>query len=97
MERFSSRIDIFGEQDEMTDKTLQLDLVTLPTKYIALCEFTGNLMNKSAKDIDEQVELFLRLTNFEVNEMPIDEEKLKKFLEEEEGRWILDEQDKLNG
>ena len=97
MERFSSRIDIFGEQDEMTDKTLQLDLATLPTKYIALCEFTGNLMNKSAKDIDEQVELFLRLTNFEVNEMPIDEEKLKKFLEEEEGRWILDEQDKLNG
>ena len=97
MERFSSRIDIFGEQDEMTDKTLQLDLVTLPTKYIALCEFTGNLMNKSAKDIDEQVELFLRLTNFEVNEMPIDNEKLKKFLEEEEGRWILDEQDKLNG
>jgi len=97
VERFSSRIDIFGEQDEMTDKTLQLDLVTLPTKYIALCEFTGNLMNKSAKDIDEQVELFLRLTNFEVNEMPIDNEKLKKFLEEEEGRWILDEQDKLNG
>ena len=97
MERFSSRIDIFGEQDEMTDKTLQLDLATLPTKYIALCEFTGNLMNKSAKDIDEQVELFLRLTNFEVNEMPIDNEKLKKFLEEEEGRWILDEQDKLNG
>ena len=97
MERFSSRIDIFGEQDEMTDKTLQLDLVTLPTKYIALCEFTGNLMNKSAKDIDEQVELFLRLTNFEVNEMPIDNEKLKKFLEEEEGRWILDEQDTLNG
>jgi len=81
----------------MTDKTLQLDLATLPTKYIALCEFTGNLMNKSAKDIDEQVELFLRLTNFEVNEMPIDNEKLKKFLEEEEGRWILDEQDKLNG
>ena len=81
----------------MTDKTLQLDLATLPTKYIALCEFTGNLMNKSAKDIDEQVELFLRLTNFEVNEMPIDIEKLKKFLEEEEGRWILDEQDKLNG
>ena len=81
----------------MTDKTLQLDLATLPTKYIALCEFTGNLMNKSAKDIDEQVELFLRLTNFEVNEMPIDKEKLKKFLEEEEGRWILDEQDKLNG
>ena len=97
MERFSSRIDIFGEQDEMTDKTLQLDLATLPTKYIALCEFTGNLLNKSAKDIDEQVELFLRLTNFEVNEMPIDNEKLKKFLEEEEGRWILDEQDKLNG
>ena len=79
------------------DKSLQLDLATLPTKYIALCEFTGNLMNKSAKDIDEQVELFLRLTNFEVNEMPIDNEKLKKFLEEEEGRWILDEQDKLNG
>ena len=79
------------------DKSLQLDLETLPTKYIALCEFTGNLLNKSAKDIDEQVELFLRLTNFEVNEMPIDNEKLKKFLEEEEGRWILDEQDKLNG
>ena len=76
MERFSSRIDIFGELDEMTDKTLQLDLATLPTKYIALCEFTGNLMNKSAKDIDEQVELFLRLTNFEVNEMPIDNDKL---------------------
>ena len=79
------------------DKSLQLDLATLPTKYIALCEFTGNLMNKSAKVIDEQVELFLRLTQFEVSETPIDEEKLKKFLEEEEGRWILDEQDKLNG
>ena len=81
----------------MKDKSLQLDLATLPTKYIALCEFTGNLMNKSAKVIDEQVELFLRLTQFEVSETPIDEEKLKKFLEEEEGRWILDEQDKLNG
>ena len=79
------------------DKSLQLDLETLPTKYIALCEFTGNLMNKSAKVIDEQVELFLRLTQFEVSETPIDEDKLKKFLEEEEGRWILDEQDKLNG
>ena len=79
------------------DKSLQLDLATLPTKYIALCEFTGNLMNKSAKVIDEQVELFLRLTQFEVSETPIDEDKLKKFLEEEEGRWILDEQDKLNG
>ena len=79
------------------DKSLQLDLETLPTKYIALCEFTGNLLNKSAKDIDEQVELFLRLTNFEVNEMPIDKEILIKFLEEEEGRWTLDEQDKLNG
>ena len=79
------------------DKSLQLDLATLPTKYVALCEFTGNFLNKSAKDIDEQVELFLRLTQFEVSETPINAEELKKFLEEEEGRWILDEQDKLNG
>ena len=50
------------------DKSLQLDLSTLPTKYIALCEFTAQLMNSSAKDIDEQVELFLRLTQFEVTE-----------------------------
>jgi hypothetical protein len=56
------------------DKSLQLDLATLPTKYIALCEFTGNLMNKSAKDIDEQVELFLKLTNFEVSESPFDDD-----------------------
>ena len=79
----------------MTDKSLQLDLETLPTKYIALCEFTGNLMNKSAKDIDEQVELFLRLTQFEVSEIPIDAEELKKFLDEEEERW--GHIDKLNG
>jgi hypothetical protein len=77
------------------DKTLQLDLEMLPTKYIALCEFTGNLLNKSAKDIDEQVDLFLRLTQFEVSETPIDAEELKKFLDEEEGRWS--HIDKLNG
>ena len=77
------------------DKSLQLDLETLPTKYIALCEFTGNLLNKSAKDIDEQGDLFLRLTQFEVSETPIDAEELKKFLDEEEGRW--GHIDKLNG
>ena len=57
------------------DKSLQLDLATLPTKYIALCEFTAQLMgdDKTAKDIDEQVELFLRLTNFEVTENPLDD------------------------
>ena len=58
------------------DKTLQLDLATLPTKYIALCEFTAQLMgdDKTAKDIDKQVELFLRLTNFEVSESPLDDD-----------------------
>ena len=71
------------------DKSLQLDLETLPTK------FTGNLLNKSAKDIDEQVDLFLRLTQFEVSETPVDDEELKKFLDEEEGRWS--HIDKLNG
>ena len=57
------------------DKSLQLDLATLPTKYVALCEFTAQLMgdDKTAKDIDEQVELFLRLTNFEVTENPLDD------------------------
>ena len=56
------------------DKSLQLDLATLPTKYVALCEFTAQLMgdDKTAKDIDEQVEMFLRLTNFEVTENPLD-------------------------
>ena len=51
------------------DKSLQLDLETLPTKYIALCEFTAVLMGEgtSAKDIDKQVEIFLRLTNFEAS------------------------------
>ena len=52
------------------DKSLQLDLETLPTKYIALCEFTAVLMGDgaTAKDIDKQVELFLTLTNFEASE-----------------------------
>ena len=54
----------------MADKTLQLDLETLPTKYIALCEFTAVLMGDgtNAKDVDKQVEMFLRLTRFEVSE-----------------------------
>ena len=58
------------------DKSLHLDLATLPTKYIALCEFTAQLMgdDKTAKDIDKQVELFLRLTNFEVSESPLDDD-----------------------
>ena len=55
------------------DKSLQLDLATLPTKYIALCEFTAQMMGNSAKEIDEQVELFLRLTQFEVSEAPFDD------------------------
>jgi len=52
------------------DKSLQLDLETLPTKYIALCEFTAVLMGDgtSAKDIDKQVEMFIKLTSFEVSE-----------------------------
>jgi len=58
----------------MKDKLLQLDLATLPTKYIALCEFTAQLMGNSAKDIDEQVELFLKLTQFEVSETPFDDD-----------------------
>ena len=66
---------IFGEHDEMTDKSLQLDLETLPTKYIALCEFTAVLMGDgtSAKDVDKQVEMFLRLTSFEVSEEELPE------------------------
>ena len=57
------------------DKSLQLDLATLPTKYIALCEFTAQLMGEgtTAKDVDKQVEMFLRLTNFEVTENPLDD------------------------
>ena len=52
------------------DKTLQLDLETLPNKYIALCEFTAVLMGDgaTAKDIDKQVETFIKLTSFEVSE-----------------------------
>ncbi len=59
----------------MKDKSLQLDLATLPTKYIALCEFTAQLMGdgNTAQDIDKQVEMFLRLTNFEVTESPLDD------------------------
>jgi len=56
------------------DKSLQLDLATLPTKYIALCEFTAQMMGNSAKEIDEQVELFLKLTQFEVSESPFDDD-----------------------
>ena len=57
------------------DKSLQLDLETLPTKYIALCEFTAVLMGDgaTAKDIDKQVEMFLKLTNFEVSEEELPE------------------------
>ena len=55
------------------DKSLQLDLETLPTKYIALCEFTAQLMDSSAKDVDKQVEMFLRLTSFEVSEEELPE------------------------
>ena len=60
------------------DKSLQLDLATLPTKYIALCEFTAQLMgdDKTAKDIDEQVEMFLKLTQFEVSETPFDDKEV---------------------
>ena len=58
------------------DKSLQLDLATLPTKYIALCEFTAQLMGNSAKDIDKEVEMFLRLTQFEVSETPFDNEEV---------------------
>ena len=70
--KFSRECPIFltEEHDEMTDKTLQLDLETLPTKYIALCEFTAVLMGDgaTAKDIDKQVEMFLTLTSFEAEE-----------------------------
>ena len=60
------------------DKTLQLDLETLPTKYIALCEFTAVMMGEgtTAKEVDNQVELFLRLTNFEVSESDTPEEEV---------------------
>ena len=58
------------------DKSLQLDLATLPTKYVALCEFTAQLMgdDKTAKDVDKDVEMFLKLTNFEVSESPFDDD-----------------------
>ena len=64
------------------DKSLQLDLATLPTKYIALCEFTAQLMGEgtTAKDIDKQVEMFLRLTNFEVTESPLDDDNKEVHL-----------------
>mgnify|MGYP003153467176 FL=1 len=58
------------------DRELKLDLATLPTKYIALCEFTAQLMNNTAKDIDEQVELFIRLTQFEATESEPPEEEV---------------------
>jgi len=59
----------------MTDKTLKLNLETLPAKYIALCEFTAVLMgdDTSAKDVDKQVEMFLTLTRFEVSEEDLSE------------------------
>ena len=59
------------------DKSLQLDLETLPTKYIALCEFTAVMLGEgtTAKDVDGQVELFLRLTQFEVTESPHEDEE----------------------
>jgi len=58
------------------DKHLKLNLATLPTKYIALCEFAGQMMNKSAKEIDEQVELFIVLTSFEATETDLPEEEV---------------------
>ena len=60
------------------DKSLQLDLATLPTKYIALCEFTAQLMGEgtTAKDIDKQVEMFIRLTSFEASEEEPPEEEV---------------------
>ena len=62
------------------DKSLQLDLETLPTKYIALCEFTAVLMGDgaTAKDIDKQVEMFLKLTNFEVSEEDLPEGEIQR-------------------
>ena len=59
----------------MADKTLQLDLETLPTKYIALCEFTAVLMGDgtSAKDVDKHLEMFLMMTSFEVSEEELPE------------------------
>ena len=58
------------------NRQLKLDLATLPTKYIALCEFTAQLMNNTAKDIDDQVELFIRLTQFEATESEPPEEEV---------------------
>ena len=58
------------------NRQLKLDLATLPTKYIALCEFTAQLMNNTAKDIDDQVELFIRLTQFEATETEPPEEEV---------------------
>ena len=58
------------------DRQLKLDLAMLPTKYIALCEFTAQLMNNTAKDIDDQVELFIRLTQFEATETEPPEEEV---------------------
>jgi hypothetical protein len=49
----------------MADKSIQLDLETLPTKYIALCEFTAKLMDCDAKYVDTQVESFILDANFE--------------------------------
>ena len=71
------------------DKSLQLDLETLPTKYIALCEFTAVLMGDgaTAKDIDKQVEMFIRLTSFEASEEELPEGEIQ--------RW--QHIDKLNG
>ena len=60
------------------DKSLKLDLEILPTKYIALCEFTAVMLGEgtTAKDVDGQVELFLRLTQFEVTETSPPEEEV---------------------
>ena len=58
----------------MSDKTLQIDLLTLPIKYIALCEFTASLMgDMTAHDIDKQIDIFIKLTEFQVEETPEEE------------------------
>jgi len=61
------------------DKTLRLDLEILPTKYIALCEFTAQLIDSSAKEVDKQVELFLFLTQFEASETSLDDKEEVKL------------------
>ena len=59
----------------MTDKTLKLNLETLPAKYIALCKIMSEISETedSIEEVDRKVELFIVETNFQALDVGFEE------------------------